>query len=200
MERRFFIAWVPEPDERLLRAIARATGVAEARLLPTWWGCDKKTYDMPDSGPEEGALFVEFETCGARTMQLQIFGPAVSMGTAALGRAIALADRRPLLFSDCHLYPFTYMMAREDGAILHVLVRSDDAVADDFELLPDNPADPDYWRRDILFRARRSFAAAAGRAGGPAGALRHLWRPLPKAAGALRIGATRLTTQGAPEP
>jgi hypothetical protein len=151
LERRFFIAWLPEPDERLLLAIARATGVAEARLLPTWYGCDKQTGDLPDPEPEEGPVNVEFDSCGAGTMQLQVFGPAVSMPTAALGRAIALADGRKLLFSDCHLFPFTYMMAREDGAIVHVVVRSDHDIVDDFELLPEDPADPDYWRRDVLF-------------------------------------------------
>ncbi len=151
MQRRFFIAWLAEPDERLLQAIARAMGIAAPRLLPTWWGCDKETGDLPDPAPEEGLVNVEFNTCGARTMELQVFGPAVSMPTAALARAIARADGRPLLFSDCHLFPFTYMMAREDGAILHVLVRSDDAVVDDFELLPEDPANPDYWRRDVLF-------------------------------------------------
>ncbi len=150
MERRFFIVWLPEPDERLLRAIARATGVAEASLLPSWYGCDKQTGDVPDPEPEAWPVNVEFDTYGARTMQLQVFGPAVSMATAALGRAIALADGRPLLFSDCHLFPFTYMMARADGAIVHVVVRSDDG-GDDFELLSEDPADPDYWRRDVLF-------------------------------------------------
>jgi hypothetical protein len=151
LERRFFIAWLPAPDARLLQAIARATGVDAVRLLPTWYGCDKQTNDLPDPKPEDGPGSVEFERCGVRTMQLQGVGPAVSMATAALARAIALADGRPLLFSDCHLFPFTYLMARADGAIVHVVVRSADEVADDFELLPDDPAAPDYWRRDILF-------------------------------------------------
>lgn len=151
MQRFFFVAWLPRPDARLIAAIARAVGVADARLLPTWWGCEKQTGNLPHPEPDEGPLNIEFDTCGERTMQLQVFGPAVSLGIAALGRAIALSDGRPLLFSDCHLFPFSYMMAQEDGAIVHVIVRPDEGVGNDFELLPDDPADPDFWRRDVLF-------------------------------------------------
>jgi hypothetical protein len=151
MQRHFLVAWLPQPDARLLDAIATAAGVAEAQLLPTWWGCGKDSLNAPDLGLDEGAVNVEFDTCGERAMQLQIFGPAVSLRTAALARAIALSDGRPLLFSDCHLFPFSYLMAREDGAIVHVVVKSDEEAIDNFELLPDDPASPDYRRWDVLF-------------------------------------------------
>jgi hypothetical protein len=38
-------------------------------------------------------------------------------------------------------------MAREDGAIVHVVVRDEEGMA----LAPQDPDDPDHWARDVLF-------------------------------------------------
>ena len=48
------------------------------------------------------------------------------------------------------------MMARADGAIVHVVVRDDDGMA----LVPDDPADPHYWERDVLFEPDAPLPAA----------------------------------------
>jgi hypothetical protein len=151
MRFRYYALWQDDLDERLLAAIRFAADGAEVQLRDTWMGLPK---DRGDDAPWEdvpsGALAVEWDAVGpGAAMQLCVFGRVLGddVSQAQFGRRLALALGRPLLFSDCHLFPLTYMMAREDGAIVHVVIRDDDAMS----LLPDDPADPDYWERDVLF-------------------------------------------------
>jgi hypothetical protein len=119
------------------------------RLPPTWWGCDKSGGGLPDPEPVEGPVNVEFMACSDRAMEFAVFGRGLTLARADLGRAIAIADGRPLLFSDCSLFPFSYFMAREDGAIVSVVVSPADEGA--FVLLPQDPAEPDATPRVVLF-------------------------------------------------
>jgi hypothetical protein len=74
MQRQFYVAWMSEPDAALLAAVARATGVDEVRLPPTWWGCDKSGGGLPDPEPVEGPVNVEFMACSDRAMEFAVFG------------------------------------------------------------------------------------------------------------------------------
>jgi hypothetical protein len=148
-----FCAWRSAPDAAFLAAVARAAGVGETELavLDTWNFVNKTDPMAPDVEAPQASVYVEWVEIGeaAVSCQIRIFGPAIreDEGEPVFARRLARESSEPLLFSDCHIYPNTWMMAREDGAIVHVVVRDDDAMT----LLPDNPADPDYWERDVLF-------------------------------------------------
>jgi hypothetical protein len=149
LQRQFYVAWVTEPDAVLIAAVAEATGAGEVRVLPTWWGCEKRNGALPVPEPGEGLVNLEFQRCSDRAMEFSVFGPGVRRARADLGRAIALASGRPLLFSDCNLFPWSYFMAREDGAIVNVAIHPTDE--DIFELMPEDPADPDGIPRTVVF-------------------------------------------------
>jgi hypothetical protein len=150
MRRLNFCAWDEHVSPAFLEAAITAAGASEALLLKTWNGVEKITWDIPATDPPPAQLYVEWLTGGpGNASQVQLFGPAIAddCGEPAFGRRLARAWGKPLLFSDCHLFPGSWMMAREDGAIVHVVIRDDDTMA----LLPDDPADPDYWPRPVLF-------------------------------------------------
>jgi len=151
--RRFdFILWQDDMDASLAAAIGVAAAASEVvELSSSWWTAPKQgAVDVPLLDLAPGAVAVEWFSNGPGTaLQISVFGPALGAVdfVAAFARRLALALGRPLLFSDCHVFPLVFLMAREDGAIVHVVVRDDDAMA----LLPDDPGDPDYWARDVLF-------------------------------------------------
>ncbi len=160
MRRLFYLLWQDDLDPALVEAIRSAVSGAELVLLDTWWGLAKDGEDDP-AGPDipPGAVAVEWSARGpGAAMELCVFGPGVpdDLSPPQFGRRLAKALGRPLLFSDCHVFPLTYMMAREDEAIVHVVVRDDDGMA----LVPDDPDDPDCWARDVLFEPDAPLPAA----------------------------------------
>jgi hypothetical protein len=150
MRRLYYVLWQDDLDPALVEAVSAGAGGAEVQLRGNWMDLGKDGGDATLDLPAPAGVAVEWTApAPGAAMELCVWGPALAddLTEAQFGRRLARALRRPLLFSDCHLFPLTYMMAREDGAIVHVVVRDDDGMA----LLPDDPADPDYWERDVLF-------------------------------------------------
>ncbi len=149
-----FVVWKTGPDEDLVRAVGAAFGTTAVRVVDTWNFSEKSTGDLlAANDPPPADVYLEWLERGGDAISLQIFGPAVKddAGAGDVGRALALALGMPLLFSDCSLFPFSYLMAREDGAILNVVIR--DLDEDGFELLPSDPDDPDHWIPEMVFEA-----------------------------------------------
>ena len=149
----YFCAWRTPPDAAFLSAVAKAANVDahNARLLDSWDHVDKADPFGPEVEPPKAQVYVEWTPAGDSlvTCQIHVFGPAIREDESepSFARRLARLSGWPLLFSDCHVYPNTWMMAREDGAIVHVVVRDDD----DMTLLPEDPREPDHWARDVLF-------------------------------------------------
>lgn len=148
----YFVLWQDDLDQPLVDAVGAAAGGLPVVLSQAWNGMSKDgaAEDPPEFDVPAGVIELEWRTRGpGSAMQLAVYArplPA-DVGVAEFGRRLARALGRPLLFSDCHVFPLSYFMAREDGAILHVVVRDDDGMA----LLPDDPKEPDSWERDVLF-------------------------------------------------
>lgn len=70
---------------------------------------------------------------------------------ARWSRALAKEMGGPFLFSDCSAFPFSYYMADPDGSIWYVVVKIGDE--DIFDLLSDDPNDPDGFPPKLAFRA-----------------------------------------------
>jgi hypothetical protein len=152
MNRLDFILWQGAPDHALVDALAAAAGMDDVVVLTTWNGCVKGSWDFPATPEATGAVNLEWLDLGTgAAMAIEVFGSAIGpgLGRPEFGRRLARALGRPLLFGDCHLFPWTYMMAREDGAIVHVVVQPGDEAG--FVLLPEDPSHPDHWERDVLF-------------------------------------------------
>ncbi len=150
MRRLYYVLWQDDLDAALAEAIGVASGGAPVQLRGDWIGVGGDAVGAPLDQPPPTGVVAEWGTRGpGAAMELCVWGPALAddLSEAQFGRSLAKALGRPLLFSDCHVFPLTYMLAREDGAIVHVVVRDDDAMT----LAPDDPDDRDYWARDVLF-------------------------------------------------
>lgn len=138
----------------LLRAIRIATGCEHVVVLSTWNGCDKVTWDIPAEHEPWGDVNLEWLLrAGEFRLDVKLWGRGIpaSCTAAQLTRAIAKALGRPLLFSDCAIFPWSYLEAMPDGAILHVVARPNDE--DRLDLYPAAPASPDdheYFAPEIL--------------------------------------------------
>jgi len=161
MRRLFYLLWQDDLDPALVEAVRVAANCTEVVLLHTWWGLAKDGGDdPPEPAIPPGAVAMEWSARGrGAAMELCVFGPGLAddLSPPQFGRRLAKALGRPLLFSDCHVFPLSYMMARENGAIVHVVVRDDDGMA----LVPDDPDDPDHWARDVLFEPDTPLPAAS---------------------------------------
>ena len=159
MRRLYYVLWQDDLDLALVEAIGIASGGAEVQLRGDWMGVGKDGGDASLDQPAPTGVAAEWSARGpGAAMELCVWGPALAddLSEAQFGRSLAQALGRPLLFSDCHVFPLTYMLAREDGAIVHVVVRDDDAMS----LLPEDPDDPDDWSRDVLFEPRAPLPKA----------------------------------------
>lgn len=140
----------------LLRAIRIATRCEQVVVLSTWNGCDKVTWDLPAEQEPWGDVSIEWLLrAGEFRLDLKLWGriPA-SFTPARLARELAVALGGPLLFSDCALFPWSYLEAMPDGSIRHVVARPDEH--DRLDLLPPAPAhdgDREYFDPEVICAA-----------------------------------------------
>ena len=121
------------------RALHVITGESDIVVLETWNGCDKTSWDLPPAAPQ-GRIEIEWlRRKGQFGLDLKIFArdSYLRMGEAVFVRALARALGRPLLFSDCHLFPWSYFMAAADGSIFDVVCEPNEE--DRLDLVPDAP-------------------------------------------------------------
>ena len=141
--------------ESLLRAIRIATACEDVVVLSTWNGCDKATWDLPAENEPWGGVNVEWLLrAGEFRLDVKLWGRAIpaSYTRARLAREIAKALGRPLLFSDCAIFPWSYLEAMPDGAIRHVVARpNDDDRLDLYPAAPAGPGDREYFEPEILY-------------------------------------------------
>lgn len=141
--------------EGLLRATRIATGCEDVVVLSTWNGCDKATWDLPAANEPWGGVNVEWLLRrGEFRLDVKLWGRAIpaSYTAARLARDIAIALGRPLLFSDCAIFPWSYLQAMPDGSIRHVVARPNDD--DRLDLLPPAPAgDGEYFEPEEICAA-----------------------------------------------
>ena len=141
--------------QELVRAIAHAAGTMDIAVLSTWNGCDKVSWDLPGEMERTAEVNVEWLLRSGRfRLDLRVWGRGIpdTRTEARFARDVARTLGRPLLFSDCHLFPWSYILARQDGAILHVLVRPNEG--DSFDLMPETPAfegDTDFFAPELLY-------------------------------------------------
>lgn len=141
-------------SEEVLRALRVATGESDVVGLETWMGCDKATWDLPVLPQPTGRIEVEWLLRrGQFGLDLRIMtrDSCREMSAAMFARAFARALGRPLLFSDCHLFPWSYIMASADGSIFDVVCEPNED--DRLDLLPDDPDGPDHFTPVLLFAA-----------------------------------------------
>lgn len=149
------LADVDEVDIVLLHAISLALGSSAVTVLSTWNGCDKVSGDLPEPPEPTGEVNLEWLLRAGRfRMDLQVWGPGIPSATsqARFAREVAKGLGGPVLFSDCHLFPWSYLLAQPDGAILHVVARPNEE--DRLDLLPEEPTFPgdrDYFHREVLY-------------------------------------------------
>ena len=150
MRRLYYELWRDNLDPAVIDAVGVAAGGAGVQVRGDWLGLGEDGDEAWLDLPAPTGVAVEWSARGpGAAMELCVWGPALAgeLTEAEFGRRLAMALGRPLLLGDCHIFPLSYMMARADCAIVHVVVRDDDALT----LLPEDPADPDYWERDVLF-------------------------------------------------
>ncbi|HET7697155.1 MAG TPA: hypothetical protein VFK57_15695 [Vicinamibacterales bacterium] len=153
-----------EVTPELVRAIRTATAAAHVVVLSTWNGCDKRTWDVPAETAPWGDVTVEWLLrAGQFRLDLKLWGRAIPprFTPAALAREIARALGGPLLFSDCSLFPWSYLEATPDGAIWHVVARPNEE--DRLDLLPAAPAGDrgrEYFPPQLVYAAAEALADA----------------------------------------
>lgn len=141
--------------EGLVEAIKELTSADHLAVLSTWNGCDKTTWDLPEELEPSGDVNVEWLLrAGQFRLDLRIWGRAIPalFTRAQFARALARRACVPLLFSDCSLFPWSYLEATPDGSILHVVLSPNDD--DRLDLLPSVPAGPgdtDFFVPDVLY-------------------------------------------------
>ncbi|HEX4534200.1 MAG TPA: hypothetical protein VH000_08205 [Rhizomicrobium sp.] len=136
-------------DEHLAAAVERVTGQPVA-VLKSWWGGDKQTSEMLEE--IEGPVNIEWlMRKGLFKLDLRIYGQGISLHftEAQFARALAKELTRPLLFSDCSAFPFSYFRAKPDGAIDYVVVTIDDE--ENFDLLTDDPTVPNHFIPQMIY-------------------------------------------------
>jgi hypothetical protein len=128
----------------VVRAISRVLETPHVTVLSTWNGCDKVTGDLPQRQESTGEVNLEWLLRAGRfRMDLQVWGKGIppTMTEARFAREVAKGIGDPVLFSDCHLFPWSYLVARPNEE-------------DRLDLLPEHPAFPDdrdYFPREVLY-------------------------------------------------
>jgi hypothetical protein len=149
------LADLDDVGDDLVRAISLALNRSAVTVLSTWNGCDKMTGDLPPRLEFTGDVNLEWLLRnGQFRLDLRVWGRGIpsTMTPARFARAVAIALAGPVLFSDCHVFPWSYLLAQADGAILHVVAQPNEE--DRLDLLPEVPAFPgdrDYFSREILY-------------------------------------------------
>lgn len=121
----------PDPGD-ILHALKRIFSEPDVRLL------ESRSYsgasESAAHGDEPGPINVEvYRRKGRFALEVEVWGETFGEGetSASFSRALALALGRPLLFSDCSSFPFSYFLVDPKGAIWEVLLQiSDDDIFD----------------------------------------------------------------------
>lgn len=139
-------------SEEILRALQGATGESEVVGLETWMWCDKATHEVPVTPRRHGKVEVEWlRRKGQFGLDLRIIArdSCQRMSAAMFARAFAGALGRPLLFSDCHLFPWSYILAGADGSMFDVVCQPNDE--DRLDLVAGDPDRPGDFTPGLLF-------------------------------------------------
>lgn len=139
-------------SEEILEALRVATGESDVVEHGTWMGCDKENWDLPVTRHPEAKIEVEWlRRKGRFGLDLRIVArdAHLHMSDGMFARAFARALGRPLLFSDCHLFPWSYFMAAADGSIFDVVCEPNDD--DRLDLIPSDPDEPGHSMPMLLF-------------------------------------------------
>jgi len=118
-----------DDPEKLVAAIASATGEGDVRLLAGWNGCDRVTGE-PIAHDVTGKVNIEWlRRKGRFSLDVMFYGRDIAPREteARLCRAVAKSLGRSVLFSDCSAFAYSYFSAEPDGSIwAQLLVIGDD--------------------------------------------------------------------------
>lgn len=129
----------PDPAD-IVGALRSIFAEPDVRLLKSWRHL--VTNEPAPHGDEPGPINVEvYRRGGQFALDVEVWGPTFGEGESSAGfaRALALALGRPVLFSDCSSFVFSYFLADPKGAIWEALlqIRDDDVMdLDDTSLYP----------------------------------------------------------------
>ena len=158
MQRVHLLSDLPSVDQTFVDAVAQVGGVRDVLVLDTFMGLDRETGAMADTPDHRRAdIYIEWRRVrGQYGLEICLFGPptpAAPMSEAEFARKLAIELRRPLVLSDCHANPYSYLRFNPDGAIYRVFTRVDDEDGNaSFDLVCDlDPDDPDYIAASLIW-------------------------------------------------
>jgi hypothetical protein len=149
-----FYFHAPVDDPQLLAdALARVTGIADIRLF--------EPGAVPDAMPA-GTLNVEWiRRRGQFALDVRVYAKdfATRETEARFCRAVAKALGKPVLFSDCSAFPYSYFAAEPDGSIWAQLLANDDDDDEQMDVAVVDHIDPHHAYPRQTFAADEALPA-----------------------------------------